>query len=66
VTLARNLITQSDFDPFFFENREQTRSRGIGSRRRAAVPNGILARASFVVQRTQDPARRAGAVELAA
>ncbi len=54
VTLARNLISQSQLDPFFFENREQTRSRGVEVEGERRWPNGILARASFVVQRTQD------------
>jgi iron complex outermembrane receptor protein len=61
VTLARNLISQTELDPFFYENREQSRSRGVEVEGERRWPNGILARASFVVQRTQD--RRAG-VEL--
>jgi outer membrane receptor protein involved in Fe transport len=61
VTLARNLISQSELDPFYFENREQTRSRGVEVEGERRWSNGILARASFVVQRTHD---RLAGVEL--
>jgi outer membrane receptor for ferrienterochelin and colicins len=54
VTLARNLISQIELDPFYFENRERTRSRGIELEAERRWSNGVLARASFVVQRSND------------
>lgn len=54
VTLARNLISQIEFDPFYFENREQTRSRGVEVEGERRWSSGVLARASFVVQRSED------------
>jgi iron complex outermembrane receptor protein len=61
LTLARNLISQTQLDPFYFENREQTRSRGVEIEGERRWSNGILARASYVVQESRD---RVAAVEL--
>jgi len=61
VTLARNLISQVEFDPFYFENRDRTRSRGLEIEGERRWSNGVLARASFVVQRSND---RLAGVEL--
>jgi outer membrane receptor protein involved in Fe transport len=54
VTSAKDLISQVELDPFFFENREQTRSRGLEIEGERRWTSGVLARASYVMQETRD------------
>ena len=53
VTRAKNLISQGA--EYYFENREQARSRGIEVEGERRWTSGILLRASYVEQRTFDP-----------
>jgi outer membrane receptor for ferrienterochelin and colicins len=53
VTQARNLISQGA--EYYFENREQARSRGIEVEAERRWTSGILLRGSYVDQRTMDP-----------
>jgi outer membrane receptor for ferrienterochelin and colicins len=53
VTNARNLISQGA--DYYFENREQARSRGVEVEAERRWTSGILLRGSYVAQRTMDP-----------
>ena len=53
VTQAKNLISQGA--QYYFENREQARSRGIEVEAEHRWTSGILLRGSYVAQRTMDP-----------
>jgi len=53
VTNARNLISQGA--EYYFENREQARSRGVEVEAERRWTSGILLRGSFVTQQTRDP-----------
>jgi outer membrane receptor for ferrienterochelin and colicins len=53
LTNARNLISQRA--DYVFENREQSRSRGVELEAERRWTSGILVRGSFVAQRTHDP-----------
>ena len=53
VTQAKNLISQGA--EYYFENREQARSRGIEVEAEHRWTSGILLRGSYVAQRTMDP-----------
>ena len=53
VTRAKNLISQGA--EYYFENREQARSRGIEVEAEHRWTSGILLRGSYVAQRTMDP-----------
>jgi iron complex outermembrane receptor protein len=53
VTKARNLISQGA--DYYFENREQARSRGVEVEAERRWASGVLLRGSFVAQHTDDP-----------
>ena len=53
VTQAKNLISQGA--EYYFENREQARSRGVEVEAEHRWTSGILLRGSYVAQQTMDP-----------
>jgi iron complex outermembrane receptor protein len=53
VTHARNLISQGA--DYYFENREESRSRGVEVEAERRWTTGVLLRGSFVAQQTMDP-----------